>query len=90
MQCKCNEMCKIEFRDKEFKKIKRSNSIELFEFSIEKVLKKYGKRFLKVWGPCNFMKVPNVIFRKHCLFAEKQTYGFVINSFDFIDHDVVR
>jgi len=36
-------MCKIEFHNKEFRKMERSNGIELIRFSIEKVLKKYGK-----------------------------------------------
>jgi len=36
-------MGKIEFHDKEFQKMKRSNGSELFYFSIEKELKKYGK-----------------------------------------------
>jgi len=43
-------MCKIEFNDQEFRKIKRSNGIELLKFSIEKVLNKYGKWFLKMRG----------------------------------------
>jgi len=30
--------------------VKRSNVIKLFKFSIEKVLKKYGKIFLKMYG----------------------------------------
>jgi len=30
--------------------MKRSNGIELLKFSIEKVLKKYGKLFLKMCG----------------------------------------
>jgi len=30
--------------------MKRSNGIELLKFSIEKVLKKYGKWFLKMRG----------------------------------------
>jgi len=38
-------MHKIEFHDQEFRKVKRSNGIELLKFSIEKVLKKYGKGF---------------------------------------------
>jgi len=42
------QMCKVEFHEK----MKRSNGIELFKFSIEKVLKKYGKWFfLNVWEP---------------------------------------
>jgi len=36
-------MCKTEFHDVEFPKIKRSKSIEHCKFSIEKVLKKCGK-----------------------------------------------
>jgi len=36
---------------KKFQKIKRSNGIELFEFSMEKVLKKYGKLPLKCVEP---------------------------------------
>jgi len=45
-------MCKIEFHNKEFRKMERSNGIELIRFSIEKVLKKYGKWFfLNVWEP---------------------------------------
>ena len=39
----CCAMCKIEFHDEEFREMKRSNGIELTKFSIEKVLKKYGK-----------------------------------------------
>jgi len=39
----CSAMCKIDFNDEEFQKMKRSNGIELLNFSIEKVLKKYGK-----------------------------------------------
>ena len=38
-------MHKIEFHDKEFRKMKRSNGIELLTLSIEKVLKKYRKYF---------------------------------------------
>jgi len=36
-------MCKIEFHDLEFLKMKRSNGIKLGKFSFEKVLKTYGK-----------------------------------------------
>ena len=43
-------MCKIEFNDQELRKMKRSNGIELLKFSIEKVLNKYGKWFLKMRG----------------------------------------
>ena len=43
-------MCKIDFNDEEFQKMKRSNGIELLNFSIEKVLKKYGKWFFKMRG----------------------------------------
>jgi len=43
-------MCKIECHDKEFWKINRSNGIEFFKFSIEKVLKEYGKWSLKTCG----------------------------------------
>jgi len=39
----CCAMCKIEFHDQEFRKMKRSNGVELLKFSIEKVLNKYGK-----------------------------------------------
>jgi len=46
----CYVMCKIEFHDYEFWKIKRSSGIEFFKFSIKKVLKKYGKWCLKMCG----------------------------------------
>jgi len=36
-------MCKIEFHEQEFGKMKRSNGIELLKFSIERPMKKYGK-----------------------------------------------
>jgi len=35
----CCAMCKIEFHDEEFRKMKRSNVIELLKFSIEEVWK---------------------------------------------------
>jgi len=31
----CHAMCKIEFHDQEFRKMKKSNGIELLKFSIE-------------------------------------------------------
>jgi len=43
-------MWKIEFHNQEFWNIKGSDGIEFFKFSIEKVLKKYGKWFLKMCG----------------------------------------
>jgi len=46
----CHAMCKIEFHDQRFRKMKKSNGIAFFKFSIEKVLKKYGKWFLKMCG----------------------------------------
>jgi len=41
-------MCKIEFLDLEIRKMRRSNVIELFTFSIEKVWKMIFKH---VWEP---------------------------------------
>jgi len=37
--------------------MKRSNGIELFKLSIEKVLKKYGKWFLKMCGSPVFQQM---------------------------------
>jgi len=39
----CYAMCKIEFHDKEFQEMKRNNGINVLNFSIAKVLTKYGK-----------------------------------------------
>jgi len=36
-------MCKIEFHDEEYQKMKRNNGIELIKFSIDIVMKKYIK-----------------------------------------------
>jgi len=43
----CCAMCKLSCTIEEYWKMKRSNAIELLKFSIEKVLKKYGKWFFK-------------------------------------------
>jgi len=42
-------MCKIEFHDWQYRNMKRSNGIELFKFSVEKVWKMIFKH---VWEPC--------------------------------------
>jgi len=42
-------MCKIEFRDSEFRKMKRSKGIELFKFSVESVWKII---FKNMWESC--------------------------------------
>jgi len=44
----CYAMCKIEFHDYEFQKMKRSNGIEFLKFSIEKVWKMI---FKNAWEP---------------------------------------
>jgi len=41
-------MCKIEFHDQEFRKMKRNTCIELLRFSIEKIWKMI---FKNMWEP---------------------------------------
>ena len=73
--------------------MKRSKRIELFEFSVEKVLKKYGKWFFKMCGYPVYQfdcYVPNGIACVCTNFFSKQSqndskwFGFKVSNIVFI------
>jgi len=59
-------MCKIEFNDREFRKMKRSNGIQLLKFCIEKVWKTIFKNVWEPWREKIEVLVARLFPENHC------------------------